>query len=74
MLLNNWGMDLTEPFVPEKLPNILVGEFKGKCKYWRNQILKSEEKFGLNKEVSDFGIRIAERIAIETVQIFSEPT
>ena len=37
------------------------------------KILASEEKFGLNPQVSDFGHQIAKTIAEKTVEVFSKP-
>lgn len=59
MLLNNWGETISEPFIPEHIPNVRKAELLSACKYWRLRIKASEEKYGLNDEVTEFGLRIA---------------
>lgn len=38
------------------------------------RIKASEEKFGIHKDVTEFGMKLAEKIAAITVEVFSDPT
>ncbi len=73
ILLVNWGDQLIEPFVSTNLPQNMKDRLKNRCDMLR-QVVWSQPKFGLDKEVTDFGLRISKRLAAKTRFIFENPT
>ncbi len=73
ILLCNWGDELTEPFVSSSLPENMRERLKNRCEMLR-QIVWNEKKFGLDKEVTEFGLRITHRLSKITRDIFENPS
>lgn len=72
ILINNWGKDLVEPFIPTYLPKIAKLDFLGMCNKVR-EFVKNEPKFGLDPTVSEFGVALGKKINQAVVSMFSSP-
>jgi pyruvate-formate lyase len=72
VLLVNWGDELQEPFVPRTLPNIMRTRLKERCDMLR-EVVWRQNKFGINKDTSEFGLKISRRLCEITRDIFTHP-
>jgi hypothetical protein len=68
-LLVNWGDELVEPFVPATLPENMKNRLKNRCEMLR-QLVWNQPKFGLDKNVTDFGLKITQKLSKITRRIF----
>jgi hypothetical protein len=69
VLLVNWGDELGEPFVPTTLPENMRNRLKNRCEMLR-QLVWNQPKFGTDKAVTDFGLKITQRLSKITRKIF----
>ena len=65
----NWGDELVEPFVPATLPENMKNRLKNRCEMLR-QLVWNQPKFGLDKNVTDFGLKITQKLSKITRRIF----
>ena len=71
-LLVNWGDELQEPFVSKTLPNKNVEEMATKIKVLRKTVW-NQKKFGVDRDVTIFGLRIMKEMSKITRRIFEQP-
>ena len=72
IMIHNWGRNLVEPFISTYLPKMVKEDFVAKCDKIRT-FVQNEPKFGLSKEVSDFGLGLATKINKLVYDFFANP-